>query len=299
MTAGTDDSLRRWPIERPTTPREAYRWCERYARRHDENFTVVSFLLPKKLRRHFFAVYSFCRYTDNLGDEAEGDRLALLDAWEQDLLDAVAGNPRRPLLIALARTIERREIPLDPFLRLIEANRLDQRVSRFATYDDVLTYCSFSATPVGQMVLAVLGYRDAERIALSDQTCIGLQLANFWQDVSVDIEKGRIYLPQEDLSRFGVDEEQIIERRFDERYRALMRFEVERARACFAEGRKLEKRVSRSVRTDIRLYRLGGEAILDAIEAAGYDTLSARPRVTKAVKARLALINGTRIAIGI
>ena len=257
MTAGADDSLRRWPIERPTTPREAYRWCERYARRHDENFTVVSFLLPKKLRRHFFAVYSFCRYTDNLGDEAEGDRLALLDAWEQDLLDAVAGNPRRPLLIALARTIERCEIPLDPFLRLIEANRIDQRVSRFATYEDVLTYCSYSATPVGQMVLAVLGYRDAERIALSDQTCIGLQLANFWQDVSVDIEKGRIYLPQEDLQRFGVDEEQIIERRFDERFRALMRFEVERARACFAEGRKLEKRVSRSVRTDIRLYRLG------------------------------------------
>ena len=145
----------------------------------------------------------------------------------------------------------------------------------------------------------MLGYRDAERIALSDQTCVGLQLANFWQDVSVDIEKGRIYLPQEDLQRFAVDEAQIVERRFDENYSTLMRFEVERARACFAEGRKLEKRVSRSVRTDIRLYRLGGEAILDAIEAAGYDTLSARPRVTRAVKARLALTNGARIALGL
>lgn len=299
MTAQTGDGLRRWPIERPTTPREAYRWCEQYARRHDENFTVVSFLLPKKLRRHFFAVYAFCRYTDDLGDEAEGDRLALLDSWEQDLRDAVAGNPRRPLLTALARTIERKEIPLDPFLRLIEANRMDQRVSRFATYDDVLTYCSYSATPVGQMVLAVLGYTDAERVTLSDQTCIGLQLANFWQDVSVDIEKGRIYLPLEDLQRFGVDEQQIIDRRFDERYRALMKFEVDRARACFAEGKKLESRVSRSVRTDIRLYRLGGEAILNAIEAAGYDTLSARPRVTKAAKARLAVVNGARIAMGI
>lgn len=299
MTADAGDSLRRWPIERPTTPREAYRWCERFARRHDENFTVVSFLLPKRLRRHFFAVYAFCRYTDDLGDEAEGDRLALLDEWEQDLLDAVNGDPRRPLLIALARTIERCEIPLDPFLRLIEANRIDQRVSRFATYEEVLTYCSYSATPVGQMVLAVLGYRDAERVALSDQTCIGLQLANFWQDVSVDIEKGRIYLPLEDLQRFGVDEQQIIDRRFDERFRELMKFEVKRARVCFAEGKKLERRVSRSVRTDIRLFRLGGEAILDAIEDAGYDTLSARPRVTKGVKARLALVNGARVALGL
>ena len=176
---------------------------------------------------------------------------------------------------------------------------MDQRVSRFASYEDVLTYCSYSATPVGQMVLALLGYRDAERIALSDQTCIGLQLANFWQDVSVDIEKGRIYLPQEDLKRFRCDDQQIVDRRFDERFRELMRFEVKRARTCFAEGRKLEARVSRSVRTDIRLFRLGGEAILDAIEAAGYDTLSARPRVTKAAKARLALTNGARIALGL
>ncbi len=297
MTTETNQSLRRREVKRTPT-REAYRWCERYARRHNENFTVVSFLLPRKLRPHFFAVYAFCRYTDDLGDEAEGDRLALLDAWEHDLRDAVAGNPRRPLLVALARTIEDCEIPLDPFLRLIEANRIDQRVSRFETYDELLTYCSYSATPVGQMVLAVLGYHDAPRIALSDQTCIGLQIANFWQDVSVDIQKGRIYLPQEDLQRFGCDDQQIIEGRFDERFRDLMRFEVERARACFAEGRKLEGRVSRSVRTDLRLYRLGGEAILNAIEAAGYDTLSARPRVTKATKVRLALTNGARVALG-
>ncbi len=298
MTARASDSLRRWPAARPATPREAYQWCERYARRHSENFTVVSFLLPKRLRRHFFALYAFCRYTDDLGDEAEGDRLALLDAWEQDLRDAVAGAPRRPLLIALARTIERCEIPLDPFLRLIEANRMDQRVSRFATYQDVLAYCRHSATPVGQMVLAVMGYRDEERIALSDQTCIGLQLANFWQDVSVDIQKGRIYLPLEDLQRFGCTEEQIIEGRFDERFRALMQFEVERARACFASGKELEARVSRAVRADIRLFRLGGEAVLDAIEAAGYDTLSARPRLARAARARLALVAGARAALG-
>ncbi len=299
MTVPAGEQLQRWPPERSVTLRDAYRWCERYARRHDENFTVVSLFLPRRLRRHFFAVYAFCRYTDDLGDEAEGDRLALLDAWEQELREALAGEASRPLLVALARTIARCEIPLDPFLRLIEANRIDQRISRFETCDDLLEYCRYSATPVGEMVLAVFGYRDAARIALSDATCIGLQLANFWQDVSVDMGKGRIYLPQEDLRRFGCSEEQIVERRFDERFRELMRFEVARARALFAEGSALERRVARSVRTDVRLFRLGGEAILDAIEAAGYDTLSARPRVTRARKARLALANGSRIAFGI
>ena len=297
MSARAAADPRRWPPDRAIPPREAYRWCERYARRHDENFTVVSLFLPRRLRPHFFAVYAFCRYTDDLGDEAEGDRLALLDAWERDLRAAAAGGAERPLLIALARTIARKEIPLDPFLRLIEANRMDQRLSRFETYGDLLEYCRHSATPVGEMVLAVLGYRDAERIALADATCTGLQLANFWQDVSVDIGKGRIYLPLEDLRRFGCEEAQIVEGRFDDRFRELMRFEVGRARDLFAEGRALEGRVARSVRPDVRLFRLGGEAILDAIEAAGYDTLGARPRVTRAMKARLALGAGARMAL--
>ena len=299
MTARSDELPRRWPAERVTTRREAYIWCERYAHRHDENFTVVSRFLPRKLRRHFFAVYAFCRYTDDLGDEAEDDRLALLDGWQGEFQDALAGNAPRPLMIALARTIERCQIPTDPFLRLIEANRMDQRVTRFSTYDDLLEYCSYSATPVGQMVLAVLGYHDEERIALSDATCIGLQLANFWQDLSVDIEKGRVYLPQEDLARFGCSEDQIVDARFDANFERLMQFEVQRARDLFAQGSQLEAKVDRKVRTDIRLFRLGGEAILDAIEAAGHDTLSGRPRVTRATKARLALSNGARIALGI
>ena len=296
MTASPTATLH--PPPDSITPREAYRECERYARAHSENFSVVTFLLPRRLRPHFFAVYAFCRFTDDLGDEAEGDRLAMLDAWEHELREAVAGRPVRPLFVALAQTIEECSIPLDPFLRLIEANRIDQRVSRFETYEDVLEYCTYSATPVGQMVLAVLGHHDAERVALSDQICIGLQVANFWQDVSVDIDKGRVYLPQEDLRSFGCDDAQIVERRFDERFRELMRFQVERARSHFAAGRRLEDLVSRSVRTDIRLFRLGGEAILDAIEAAGYDTLSARPRVTRAVKARLLLVHGARVLLG-
>ena len=278
----------------PIAPGEAYRECERYARSHGENFHVVTFLLPRELRPHFFAVYAFCRFTDDLGDEAPGDRLALLDAWEAELREAVEGHAVRPLFVALARTIEERAIPLDPFLRLIEANRIDQRVSRFETYEDVLDYCTYSATPVGRMVLGVLGCLDEERAALSDQICIGLQVANFWQDVSVDIGKGRVYIPQEDLRQFGCDDAQIAERRFDGRFGDLMRFEVERARSHFSAGAPLEGLVPRRVRADIRLFRLGGEAILDAIEAAGFDTLSARPRIGRAKRARLLLTQGAR-----
>ena len=284
---------------RAVTPREAYRACERYARGRSEAFHVVTHLLPRRLRRHFFALYAFCRFTDDLGDEAAGDRLALLDGWERELRDAVDGRPVRPLLVALARTMEECAIPLDPFLRLIEANRIDQRVARYETYADVLEYCTYSATPVGQMVLGVLGHRDAERIALSDQVCIGLQVANFWRDVSVDVRKGRVYLPQEDLRAFGCDDAQIAAGRFDERFAALMRFQVERARTHFDAGRRLEALVSRRVRADIRLFRLGGEAVLDAIEAAGYDTLSARPQPGRLVRARLLLVQGTRALLGV
>ncbi len=284
---------------RTVTRREAYRACERYSRGRSEAFHVVTHLLPRRLRPHFFALYAFCRFTDDLGDEAAGDRLAMLDGWERELLDAVDGRPGRPLFVALARTIEECAIPLDPFLRLIESNRIDQRVTRYETYADVLEYCTYSATPVGQMVLGVLGHRDAERIALSDQICIGLQVANFWRDVSVDIRKGRVYLPQEDLRIFGCDDAQIAAGRFDERFGALMRVEVQRARMHFDAGRPLEALVSRRVRADIRLFRLGGEAVLDAIEAAGYDTLTARPDVTRFVRARLLLVQGARALIGL
>ena len=294
MTATTID-LR----ARPITPeeREAYEWCSRYARQHDENFTVVSWFLPKALRPHFFALYAFCRWTDDLGDEAAGDRLALLDAWERDLRACFAGRREAPLFVALGRTIDEHKIPDEPFLRLIEANRMDQRVTRFGTYDDLLHYCEHSATPVGRMVLYVLGYRDPERQRLSDATCTGLQLANFWQDVSRDLPNGRIYIPLEDMRRFGYTEDDLRAGIADERYRALMRFEVRRARLLFAEGRALEDMVDRGARADVRLFRLGGEAVLDAIERADYDTLSRRPRTGKARKAWLALRCGAAMKL--
>ena len=278
---------------------EAFDWCRRYARRHDENFTVVSWFLPKELRPHFFSLYAFCRWTDDLGDEAEGDRLQLLDEWERDLRACYDGRRSQPLFVALGRTIEQFDIPADPFLRLIEANRMDQRITRFATYDDLLHYCDHSATPVGRMVLYVLGYRDERRQRLSDATCIGLQLANFWQDVSVDLTKGRVYVPLADMQLFGYTEAALRSGVVDDSFRALIRFEVNRARALFAQGRELESLVDRRARTDLRLFRLGGEAVLDAIERADYDVLSRRPRVGKPKKLWMALSNGVRMKLGV
>ncbi|HXK33483.1 MAG TPA: squalene synthase HpnC [Dehalococcoidia bacterium] len=277
---------------------EAYRWCRAYARRRDENFTVVSWFLPAALRPHFFALYAFCRWTDDLGDEAEGDRLALLDRWEHDLRACAAGRREHPLFVALGATMDQYAIPLDPFLRLIEANRMDQRVSRFATYDELRNYCEHSATPVGRMVLYVLGYRDEERQRLADATCIGLQLANFWQDVSVDLHKGRIYIPLEDMRRFGYDEQRLRSGVVDDAFRSLMRFEAHRARLLFERGSALEPLIDRRARADIRLFRVGGEAVLDAIEAAGYDVLSRRPRVRRGRKLMMALTHGVRVKLG-
>lgn len=281
------------------TEQYAFQWCRDYARSHDENFTVVSWFLPEQLRPHFFSLYAFCRWTDDLGDEAEGDRLRLLDDWERALRDCVRGQRELPLFVALGQTIDRHAIPEDLFLRLIEANRIDQRVTRFETYRDLLDYCSYSATPVGRMVLHILGYRDEALHRLSDATCIGLQLANFWQDVSVDATKGRIYIPLEDIHRFGYSVEDLKRGCFNDAFRALIRFEVGRARRLFDHGRRLELCIDRRARVDVKLFRLGGEAVLDSIEWAGYNVLTRRPRVSKRRKASMALVHGLRMKLGV
>jgi squalene synthase HpnC len=287
------------PSARRAEIRDAYLWCRDYARAHQENFTVVSWVLPRRLRPHFWALYAFCRWTDDLGDEAEGDRIALLDAWERDLVRCFEGIRQQPLFVALGRTIDRFHIPPEPFIRLIEANRMDQWITRFPTFADLLHYCEHSATPVGRMVLYVLGYRDEQRQRLADATCIGLQLANFWQDVSVDWDKGRVYIPQEDLERFGVDESVIAARTPTGPFRRLMQFEAARAQEFFDRGRELEDLVARPARADVRLFRLGGEAILDAIRDRHYDVLTARPVIPKTRKARMALVGGLRMKLGI
>ena len=274
------------PRESPSLE-EAYQLCVQLARSHYENFTVGTWLLPKTVLPHVCAVYAFCRTVDDLGDEAEGDRLHLLDLWQEDLERCYSGTPRNVYLIALQHTIEAYDIPREPFLKLIEANRIDQRQQRHATYKDILHYCDHSANPVGHLFLHLFGYRDAERRHLSDFTCTALQLANFWQDVDRDYRMGRIYIPAEDMEHFGVTEEDLEKGVCTDAFRRLMAFEVERTRELFAQGASLTSQVDGVARLDIRLFTLGGLSVLDAIERQSYDVLRRRPVVTKRRKAWL------------
>jgi squalene synthase HpnC len=273
------------------SPEEARRYTEKIARTHYENFTVVSWFLPGELRQHMYNVYAYCRWSDDLGDEIPDPSLAIqcLEWWRGELDACYAGSPRHPVFVALRETIDRYEIPAEPFHHLLDAFVQDQTVKRFPTYGDVLHYCTRSANPVGRLVLYLFGVRDEERQRLSDATCTALQLANFWQDVTVDWQKDRVYLPQEDLDRFGVQERQIGDRQFNEPFRELMRFEVDRARSLFREGVALVRAVPRRLQLDLELFTRGGETILDMIEQQGYDVLSRRPALSKARKARLIL----------
>src|SRR5919204_391562 len=224
--------------ETPPSLEQSRAYCERLARSHYENFSVATWFLPQKLRPHFCSIYAYCRISDDLGDEV-GDpqqSLALLNAWEDELNACYAGSPRHPVFVALRRTILECGIPRDPFANLLIAFRQDQTVTRYQTFEDLLGYCVHSANPVGRLVLYACGYSDSERQGLSDFTCTALQLANFWQDVSVDYQKGRIYLPLEDLRRHGVREADISARKASPEFIELMKFEVARAREWFARG---------------------------------------------------------------
>lgn len=275
--------------EKAPTLEEARAWCRRLAETHYENFHVASWFLPKRLRPHFHSIYAYCRVSDDLGDEV-GDRdaaLALLELWGQELDACYRGEARHPVFVALAETIRTCEIPKQPFADLLVAFRQDQTVTRFPTMADVLAYCHYSANPVGHLVLYACGYRDAERFALSDQTCSALQLANFWQDIRVDYQKDRIYLPLEDMARFGVDEETIASGRFTPQFRELMRHEVDYARRMFHAGLPLIDRVDRELAIDLDLFSRGGLEILRAIEHQDYNVLRARPSISKPRKAAL------------
>jgi squalene synthase HpnC/squalene synthase HpnD len=270
---------------------EAERYTRWLATHHYENFNVVSWLLPRHLHQHFYNVYAYCRWSDDLGDEvADAARaLQLLDAWEVDLrlIYADGAGPAHPVLIALGETIRAKDIPLQPFCDLLRAFRQDQTVHRYATWDEVLDYCVYSANPVGRLVLYLCGYRDEPRQKLSDFTCTALQLANFWQDVSRDLEKGRIYIPLEALAAHRLTEEDIVNRRFNARYTALMASLLSRTRELFHAGRPLAQTVQLFLRVDLEMFRRGGLAILDAIETSGYNTLEHRPSLSKWTQAKL------------
>ena len=280
----------------PPTLVEAREYCARLARTHYENFSVATWFLPRRLRQHFCNVYAYCRISDDLGDEV-GDTAAaleLLDQWQAELDACYEGTPRHPVFVALQETVRQFDIPRHEFSDLLIAFREDQTVTRFETFADLLAYCRYSANPVGHLVLYVCGYRDAERQRLSDFTCTALQLANFWQDVSPDYGKGRIYLPLEDLRRFGVSEEDIALNQNTSSFCSMMKFEVERAHDWFRKGLPLIEKVDRELALDLELFNRGGQGILRAIERQGYAVLGNRPVISKPRK--LALV--ARAALG-
>jgi len=267
----------------------AHSYCARVARSHYENFTVASVLLPRRLVPHFHAVYAYCRWADDLADETGGGQqsLALLAWWRAELLACYSGTPRHPVMVALRETVTRFRIPPDPFLNLLVAFEQDQRQKSYPTVADLLGYCANSANPVGHLVLYLFECFDADRAALSDDVCTGLQIANFWQDVARDRGIGRVYLPEEDRRRFGYADADLRAGRFTPAFAALMRFEVDRARGFFARGKGLLPLLPRRVRIDVDLFIRGGEAVLSAIERAGYDVWARRPEVSKWEKAKL------------
>jgi squalene synthase HpnC len=275
----------RIPAEPPTLE-QAQAWCRHLAETHYENFHVATWFLPKRLRPHFHAIYAYCRVSDDLGDEV-GDpdaALALLNLWGRELDACYRGETRHPVFVALAETIRVCDIPKEPFADLLVAFRRDQTITRFPTMADVFDYCRYSANPVGRIVLYACGYRDEERFALSDKTCTALQLANFWQDVRVDYGKGRIYLPQEDMGRFGVDENAIASSHFTPQFRDLMRYEVDSTAALFRAGLPLVGMVDAELAVDLQLFSRGGLEILKAIERQDYNVLRDRPAISKARK---------------
>jgi squalene synthase HpnC len=295
----------------PTTVRTAFappcpidvarRYTRRLAMGHYENFSVVSMLLPKHLRQDFSNVYAFCRTADDLGDEVPDRELSLayLHRFREHTEACYQGKALSPLFVALDETIRRHQIPIQPFLDLIDAFKQDQRVDRYENFAQLVDYCRRSADPVGRLVLHMCGYRDEERQQLSDRTCTALQLANFWQDVRRDIlERNRIYIPKDSMQRFGVTEEQIRDGRCDDNYRQLMEFEVERTEKLFEEGDRLLPMLDSTIRRHVMLFARGGQAVLQAIRDQNFDTLSRRPRLSRWQKGKLMAKALTTMAAG-
>jgi squalene synthase HpnC len=278
------------PSVRPSLS-EAQAWCKILATTHYENFHVATFFLPEALRPHFHSVYAFCRTSDDLGDEVADTTVALrlLKEW-REMLEQCFTQPslsRHPVFVALYPTIAERRLPIEPFEDLISAFEQDQSFTHHESLQTLEQYSKYSANPVGRLVLLVSGYRSVELMLLSDEICTGLQLANFYQDVVEDSERRRRYLPADAMTRFGVTDEQILARRFDANFRAMMEFLVADARARLSRGSRITALVERDLASTLTLFVNGGFAILDAIAAQDYDTLKSRPVVTKAVKIKL------------
>ena len=310
------------PTPTTWTTEAARQYCQRLARSHYENFTVGSWLVPRDKLRHIYAVYAYCRTVDDLGDEATVDqgsvppsgpdtisllaarlegstarfggddrayRLALLDLWQAELEACFSGTPSHPVTVALRESVEAFDLPPEPFLKLIDANRMDQWNQRYPAYDDLLHYCDHSANPVGRLFLYLFGYRDEKRQQMSDATCTALQLTNFWQDVARDYLKGRIYLPLEDIARFGYSEGELARGVVTPAFRDMLAYEVERSMNLFRQGAPLASTLNGVARLDVALFTRGGVAVLEALKKQRYDVLTGRPSLSRARKAGLFL----------
>ncbi len=280
-------------------PEEAAAYTRWLATHHYENFHVASLLLPRRLRQDFFNVYAFCRWADDLGDElgdpAESERL--LTWWQGELEAMYEGRASHPVFVALRETVRRRGLPKEPFADLIRAFLQDQRVTRYASWEDLFGYCRYSANPVGRLVLYLCGYSDAQRQALADATCTALQLANFWQDVTADLERGRLYIPLDVLARHRCPEADVLARRATPAFRSAMRELVSVARDLFRRGLPLARMVDRRLAVDIELFSRGGMLVLDKIERQDGDVLARRPTVSRVEKTRLLVTAVGRAAL--
>lgn len=270
---------------------ESFAYCERLAKRHYENFPVGSVLIPKKLRPYVWAIYAYARRADDIADEdfPEEDRIPALEAWQGLLEQTLRGRVNHPVFLALKETIRQFNIPTGLLEDLVEAFKMDVRIKRHPRFEDLMFYCRHSANPVGRLVLYLFGHRDPSLLLLSDKICTALQLANFWQDISVDWEKNRIYLPLEDLERFGYSEESLSNREATPAFRELLRFEVERTERLFLEGSPLVEKVGGRLSLELKCVILGGMEILQKIKRQNYDTLKRRPVLAKRDQARILL----------
>lgn len=267
----------------PPTPSQAWAYCGRLARSHYENFSVASLLLPRRLLRPFHSIYAYCRWADDLADEAGGgaEALALLRWWREELLRCYQGQPHHPVMVALRETIRAFRIPPRPFVDLLFAFEQDQLVKSYRTYDQLCGYCRYSANPVGHLILYLGGVFSPRRAALADHICTALQQANFWQDVARDYAIGRVYLPQEDRDRFQYDETDLHAQRCTPAFVELMRFEVNRTRDLFYRGYPLIELMPAELQSDVELFLHGGLAILGKIERGGYNVWARRPKLAR------------------
>lgn len=268
--------------EHPIDLKDAYAYCERIARTHYENFPVASLLLPREKRRHIYSIYAFARGADDFADEGNipaDERIGRIRRWQQLLDETYAGKPAHPVFTALSQTVHELDIPKEYFDLLLAAFRQDVIQRRYETFDDLIDYCKKSANPIGRLVLHVFGYKDENLYRYSDFLCTALQLANFWQDIEIDLAKNRIYVPLEDLDRFDYYEGELMAKRATPEYKRLMQLQIERTRALFRAGYRLTRLVGKDLRTELRLTWFGGMKILEKIEQLDYDVFGRHPRL--------------------